>query len=343
MDTPHRQALDRLPALLQRWLPGQAHALASGPAPAGGSPALILHLGEQRLRLEVKGSDHIGGLASAAERLAALQNDGAQPLLVVPYMGPTARAWAAARGLSWVDLSGNAELHAKNIHVHVEGQPNRATRPGRPSHAFTPRYARVPRLLLIDATRWWRQRELAAEAGLPPGTVSKVVQRLEADDLLDRDDKGALRARHPAVLLDAWAQHARFDDHHIRRFHALGRSGPDVLQRLADKLATTDLTWAATGLAAAWQYTAFADFRLTTLYVDRAPPDPEALGLREVERGENVRIVVPRDVGVLMGREERGCWCAHPVQVYLDLLDHPERAKEAAEDLRARRLRWSDR
>jgi hypothetical protein len=30
--------------------------------------------------------------------------------------------------------------------------------------------------------------------------------------------------------------------------------------------------------------------------------------------------------------------CAHPVQIYLDLLAHPERAKEAAEELRKRLL-----
>jgi hypothetical protein len=339
MPTPHRAALDRLPALLARWLPGQAHALEPGVAGAD----LILRAGGARFVLEVKGSDQIGGLAAAAARLASPQVDGAQPLLVVPYMGPTARAWAAARGLSWVDLSGNAVVHAGGLHVHVEGLPNGFASPGRPSHPFTPRSSRVPRLLLIDAARWWRQHELATAAGLPPGTVSKVVQRLEADALLVRDAAGAVRARDPDVLLDAWAQRARFDDNDVLRFHAVGRSGVDVLKRVADTLAATDLTWAATGLAAAWQYTAFADFRLTTLYVDRAPPDPAALGLRAVERGENVRLVVPRDAGALMGREQRGSWCAHPVQVYLDLLDQPERAREAAADLRAKRLRWGER
>lgn len=339
MDIKHREALDRLPELLGSWLRGQEYALE----PAGSGADLVLRTPDARFLLEIKGSDHIGSLASAAKHLAANSDDTVHPLLVVPYMGPSARAWAAERGLAWVDLSGNAEIHAPGLHVHVEGHPNRYASPGRPSHAFTPRYARVPRLLLIDAARWWRQHELATEAGLPAGTVSKVVRRLDEDDLLDRDAAGALRTRDPAVLLDAWAQHARFEDHDIRRFHAVGRSGADVLKRLADGLSATDLTWAATGLAAAWQYTAFADFRLTSMYVDRLPRDLEALGLRQVERGENVWLVVPRDAGVFHGRQKLGCWCAHPVQVYLDLLGHPERAKEAAEDLRAKRLTWEDR
>jgi hypothetical protein len=32
--------------------------------------------------------------------------------------------------------------------------------------------------------------------------------------------------------------------------------------------------------------------------------------------------------------------CVHPVQVYVDLKDHPERAAEAAAELRDRLLGW---
>jgi len=32
--------------------------------------------------------------------------------------------------------------------------------------------------------------------------------------------------------------------------------------------------------------------------------------------------------------------CVHPVQVYLDLKGHPERAKEAASMVRQERLKW---
>lgn len=339
MNPTHLEALDRLPELLASWLRGQEHTLQLATSGAD----LVLRTRDLRFLVEIKGSDHIGALESATAHLASVADAGAHPLIVVPYMGPSARAWAAERRMAWADLSGNAEIHAPGLHIHVEGQPNRYASPGRPSHAFTPRYSRVARVLLIDAARWWRQHELATEADLPAGTVSKVVRRLDEDDLLERDPAGAVRAHDPSVLLDAWSQQARFDDHAIRRYHTVGRSGADVLKRLADKLAPTDLAWAATGLAAAWQYTAFADFRITTMYVDRFPRELDDLGLREVERGENVWLVVPRDAGVFYGRQERGCWCAHPVQVYLDLLGHPERAREAAANLRAELLTWDER
>ena len=48
-------------------------------------------------------------------------------------------------------------------------------------------------------------------------------------------------------------------------------------------------------------------------------------------------MVAPNDKGVFEGAEfVDGIRCVHPVQAYLDLKDHPERAAEAAEELRRR-------
>lgn len=57
--------------------------------------------------------------------------------------------------------------------------------------------------------------------------------------------------------------------------------------------------------------------------------------------GANVQMVGPNDAGVYTGGGEYGgLRCAAPVQVYLDLLQLPERASEAAQHLRAYYLRW---
>jgi hypothetical protein len=64
------------------------------------------------------------------------------------------------------------------------------------------------------------------------------------------------------------------------------------------------------------------------------------MGFHEEQKGENVWLVVPNDEGVFDGAAERdGIRCVHPVQVYMDLKNHPERSAEAAEQLRARFLR----
>ena len=52
-------------------------------------------------------------------------------------------------------------------------------------------------------------------------------------------------------------------------------------------------------------------------------------------------LVVLNDEGVFHGASEvEGVRCVHPVQVYLDLKAHPERADEAAKKLRAAHLNW---
>ena len=63
------------------------------------------------------------------------------------------------------------------------------------------------------------------------------------------------------------------------------------------------------------------------------------MGFHEIPRGENVWLVRPDDAGVFQGSELRAeIRCVHPVQVYLDLKDQPERSVEAAEALRKQLL-----
>jgi len=69
--------------------------------------------------------------------------------------------------------------------------------------------------------------------------------------------------------------------------------------------------------------------------------DLDILGFREEPRGANLWLVFPNDEGVLQGAKEvDGVRAAHPVQVYLDLSGHPERAKEASDRLRNEMLKW---
>ena len=66
--------------------------------------------------------------------------------------------------------------------------------------------------------------------------------------------------------------------------------------------------------------------------------------MRPNARGANVQLVGPDDQGVFDGRRsEDGLPCVAPVQVYLDLLSLPERAAEAADELRANDGLWGPR
>jgi hypothetical protein len=227
--------------------------------------------------------------------------------------------------------------------VQIEGQPNRYKGPGRPASAFAPKSSRISRWLLMHPNQPLTQRELATATKMDEGFTSRIVAKLESDELIVRDPDGRIRARDPDLLLDAWAESYSFRKHSVLRGHVPARTAEAQLRTMAEILAKKRQQYAATGLAAAWLLDRFAGFRIVTIYLASEPETQllEQLGFREAESGANTWLVVPNDEGVFHGASDRdGVRCAHPIQVYLDLKDHPERAKEAAEQLRKDLLKW---
>jgi len=252
-------------------------------------------------------------------------------------MGEVGKSICKEAGISWFDLSDNAHLVIPGLRVSIQGQPNRYKRPGRPKTVFAPMSSRIARCLLMEPEREFTQRELARTANLSESFTSRIVRHMQQQDMLVRSSDGGLKVRDPDALLEAWREAYDFSRHRIVRGHVAARSGDEVLQRLSRQLRHDGLQHAVTGLAGAWLLNQFAGFRLVAIYVANMPSTEaqQAMGFREESRGENVWLVVPNDSGVFDGAAERdGIWCAHPVQVYLDLKDHLERSAEAAEILR---------
>lgn len=297
--------------------------------------------------VEYKSSGSTAPISAAIEqvrRLASSVGPRAVPLVVVPFMGAVGRDRCEEADVAWLDLSGNARIVAPGIRVLVEGRPNQFKSRGRPSSAFAPKSSRISRWLLMHPGQPMVQREIAQATGMDEGFTSRIVSRLVEENFVLRGQDGEIRLRDPDLLLDAWRETYDFSMHQVIPGHIAARSGEETLRLLANGLQSQGVRYAATGLAATWLLTRFSGFRLTTMYVAErpAPEILEPLGFREEERGANVWIVVPKDEGVFQGTDQRGgITCVHPVQAYLDLKDQPERAREAADHLRAEFLNWS--
>ena len=277
----------------------------------------------QAIKHVIRGRDGVGAYAI--------------PLVAVPYMGHIGRRACMEKDVAWLDLSGNAWIVAPGLRIFVHGEPNRFRHRGRLSSAFAPRSSRIARWLLVHPDKAPRQHELADAVGISRGLTSRVVARLLNDGLVGRDSGGGIRVRDRGALLDAWHEVYAFDRQAIVRGHVSARSGDELLTRVGAALQARSAAYAATGLGAAWLYTRFAIFRTATFYVTESIASlAQDLGFRDGPRGANVWLVRPRDPGVFEGATDRdGVRCVHPVQVYLDLKGHPERAKEAAERLRS--------
>lgn len=307
---------------------------------------LVMEAGRRTFVAEVKTSARTGSVADALLRVQACAREmgGSIPLVVVPFMGNVGRQLCEDAGCNWMDLSGNGHISASGLRIRVDGQPNKYKSPGRPASIFAPKSSRVVRWLLTHPDEPSSQQELARSTGVDEGHLSRIVRRLEADRLVEREESGRLVVPNSALLLEAWKESYSFSKHELLRGHVPTRSGEALVRQLSEGLSSAQVEHAATGLGAAWFMTGFAAFRLATFYLQDWPADAllSGLGFREEERGANTWLVLPNDEGVFQGaRDWRGIRCVHPVQAFLDLQEHPERSAEAAGRLRSELLSWS--
>lgn len=341
-----QKAATDIPEMIARWLDEEPGNVFRDRKVMGNKIDLLLRAGDYTFLVEWKGSGTAAVVSNAIKALRAYAQLLAEPVIpvvAVPFMGEVGRAICANEGVSWLDLSGNAQIVAPGLRIHVEGKSNQFKNPGRPKNVFAPKSARITRRLLIEPERWVSQRELALEARVDEALVSRVVRQLERDDLVTRNGLGAVRPTDPNLLLDAWAEAYDFSKHLILEGFVALRTSDAVVQELSDVFEGHSIRYAATGLAAAWLLTQFAQFRISTFYLSEKPSKNllKQWGFQEQTKGGNVWLVIPNDEGVFDGASEReGVQCTHPAQVYLDLKGHPERAKEAAEMLRHQYLAW---
>jgi hypothetical protein len=306
---------------------------------------LEVEVADTKLALSVKSSASVASLTHAADRLLASAPRSAVLVVVAPFIGPDARAALQQRGVAWLDLSGNVHIKAPRLLLHVEGKENKFKRTGRPHDVFAPRSARIARAMLHDHERWFLQSELAEVAHLSAMQVSRVVKRLVADGLLERNDKRAVHAADPGRLLEAWRSSYDFRKHRIIQVHRFARSGEELTGAVHEVLSDLRIKHAFTGLAAAWLFRPVAAYRTSSVYVSRMPTDKELekAGIRREESG-NLLLVLPNDDDIM--RDEY-CWkveeipCVSQVQTWLDLQAHPERAKEAAAELFDHDMPWN--
>ena len=307
---------------------------------------LVLQAGAHRFLIECKASGDRAAVTMAANQLrryAETRRGRWIATVVVPFMGEAGAQACREAGVSWFDLSGNADIRATGLLVHVEGKPNRFLRRGRPGNPLAPKGSRVARWLLMHPDEAFQQRDIAKAAAVDEGLTSRVVRWLQERDLVAKDDRGAWRVKDPGTLLEAWREVYDSGRYRVIRGILGARSSDEVMQKLATELDRRRAGYAMTGLAGAWLLTRHATFRSVSLLLRESPPASllNDLGLLDEPRGANVWLVVPGDEAVFLGsRVESGFWCAHPLQVYLDLKSQPERATEAADELRRRYLTW---
>jgi len=347
MPISEKDALQKIVGLLAEWLRVSKNEIRKKNPPDDKNVDGYFKVGNYEFVVEIKAGSNSAQVSSAIQTLKKNRIQSRSPLIslvVVPFMGDVGRKLCEDSGVSWADLSGNADISALNLRILIGGQPNLFKNLGRPSSPFAPKSARIARWLLINADKSMTQRELSFATKMDEGFTSRIVSNLEEKELVLRKKDGSIVVPDPNLLLDSWREEYDFKKNRIIKGHMAARSSNEILQKISDLLLKENINHAATGLSGAWLYSRFAGFRIVTFYIDEQLSKEliKILGFREEEQGSNVWFVVPKDEGVFHGSEKvEGINCTHPVQVYLDLFGHPERAMEAAGNLRNEFLNWN--
>ena len=261
-------------------------------------------------------------------------------VLLAPFLSEESARLCTEAGIGYADLAGNARLSFDQIFIETHAAENPFHEKRAVKSVFTPKAARVLRVLLQGPLRPWKVKELAAVAAVSLGHVSAVRQQLLAQEWTV-EEAGGLRVTKPNAVLDAWAAVDRWEDRTtVREYSLLVTDPAEIATRVHDFLSSA--RHAFTQWIAAVQRHPYTTPPVTTVYVEEFPDEAllkEALLARRVHSGGRLRLVQSSDAGVLHPLQTaHGLPLVSDVQLYLDLLRAGLRGDEAAAELR----RWPD-
>jgi hypothetical protein len=258
------------------------------------------------------------------------------PLLVTPYLSPRTRELLEGTDVSYVDSTGNVriELRRPAVFIRTEGAQNDPWPPDSALRSLKgPAAARVVRAV-IDFKPPYGISELAARSGSPLATTHRVIDLLDQEGLLERQKRGPITSVDWEGVLGRWIrEYGLADSNRVRTYLE-----PRGLDRLLERLRTSDLDYAITGSFAAARIDPVAPSRLAMLFVDGdADEVAHTLGLRPTEVGANVLVIEPFDpVALERGPIDAGLRYAAVSQVAADLAKSPGRGPAEGEAL----VRW---
>jgi DNA-binding transcriptional ArsR family regulator len=345
---PRNDLTDDVVALLKAILPPTwqltRRSAATGAPEPGDDAVLDLRAGSSSLTLLVEARQSftprdvdavLGGRAISLRRLA-----GEVPVLIVaPWLSERTRQRIVEAGFNYADLAGNVRLSAQHLPIFIE----RTTAANPPKARQTepalrgPKAGRIVRLL-ADVAPPYTVLDLARAAEVSPAYVSRLLERLDRDALVERGRRGVVVAVDWSSLLRRRAEvYSLLGTNKVERY--VCANGPGWALEAASDLALPDLT--LTGSFAAEQIVSVAAPTLLTLYATGGVAAFVDLArLLPADQGANVLILTPQDASAV-GRPST--WLTAPLppknpivacsQLALDCLSGPGRMPAEGEAL----------
>jgi hypothetical protein len=272
------------------------------------------------------------GTVPAAALLSEARPTGTAGLVyLAPYVSPAVREKLSRAGVSYADGTGWVRI--------VSGQPMLAITAQGASKAPAQSWNKTINRLdgraagqivraLVSSPTPVGVRQLAALAGVSPGTVSKTLPALAADNAIERDPTGQVASVDRRRLLDRWtADYGVLASNGTPSYYVAPRGIGPVLEE-TKTLPGVAVTGRPAGEA--WLPEGVRPnlpTRQVVLYATDPASVAETLGLVETDPpSANVIVLVPQDLAVLDKPEVRARLPVAPLPVVLaDLLTLPGR------------------
>jgi len=258
-----------------------------------------------------------GGLSSVIRSIA-----GHIPLLVVaPWISSRTQELLTRDGINFIDLTGNARIKLENPALYISAvgaARNPQPMPRGQARVRGPKAARLIRLL-IDVSPPYGVTEIAAATGLTQGYVSRLLDALDQDALVERTRRGRVQDADMPGLLRRWAEsYDVLKSNDASTFLAPGGAN-DALSQLAELSGPPLL--AVTGSFAAVRLAPVAAPALLIAYCNEIEALANTLGLLPADEGANVVLLRAFDPVVWeRGTEDAGLRYVAPSQAAVDCL-----------------------
>jgi len=246
---------------------------------------------------------------------------GNQPiLLIAPYIGPRVRDLLTEESVSYVDLTGNVRISLDYPGIYIEAAGAQRDPLGTKSKRGLSgaKVGAVVRVL-VDAAPPYTGAEIARAANVNEGYVSRILETLTDEGLIERDSFGPVTAVDWPALLRRRAQ-ALDLFRSPGAYRNVARKGTrSVLEKLPQLSSEPPPT--VTGSFAAARLAPVAAPTLLVLYTLSPRELAEDLNLLPAEAGADTILVRPdNDVVFARSTNDDGVWWAAPSQVAIDCL-----------------------
>ncbi len=258
-----------------------------------GGPGVVATIAvEAKRSLEPR---EVAGLFGSVGRTLRALSPNIPVLVVAPWLSARTRELLATEGVSFIDQTGNALVRLDRPALFIQTVGAARDPSPAPRAKARLRGAKAGRLIrfLVDVRPPYGVRELAQATGLTPGYVSRLLEALDDEALVERSKRGGVEAVDVSGSLRRWVESYDVFKSNQRRGFLAPRGAPDVLDALSQP--NRDDLLSVTGSFAAARLAPVAAPALLAIYCSDFDATAAALGLLPADQGANVVLLRPFD------------------------------------------------